>query len=173
MGIVLIAAGFMLEKVKVSLNFVIEYSAKIPDYNEMDALEREACVESFRRNNPSDYFHSHEPFEYFFRLKSDELIWVKWRIAIIALLVFCALNTISVWLILVDHVALRWLMFIYFLIILMAALFFFFEWFFGSDTGALAVARKILAAGQSGIPAILILLIFKLKLQSTYVDGLE
>jgi hypothetical protein len=169
----MIAAGFALEYVKVSLNFVIEFAAMVPDYDEINPSERKMELAAFRRNSPSDYYHSHEPLSALYLFQQKDLFMLKWLVVAIALIGFGLLNAISLKILSNDNAAMRWLALIYGLIIVLSAIFFVVERVAFSETHTFAVARKILNAGQSGIPGLIVLIINKMKIQQGYAGGLE
>lgn len=172
-AVVMITAGFALENVKVSLNFVMEFSGKVPEYDSLNPQKREMELAVYRRNSPSDYYHSHKPISLLYSFKRDDLVVLKWAVVAIALLAFGALNAFSLWLIIRTIYALRWLALVYSLIIVLGIVFFVVERAIFIEPYSVTVSRKILNAGQSGIPALIVILIFKLKLQQGYVDKLE
>lgn len=161
----MIAAGFALEKLKVSINFVIEFSGKLSNYDQISPTERENELASFRRNSPSDYYHSHNPIELFYAFNRGELVWVKWAVVVLALLGFYCLNAITLSLVLRDQSYKGLLNWLYVMVICLGAIFFVIEKSFFADNHTAAVSRKILAAGQSGIPGIIVLLMLKLRLK--------
>jgi len=172
-AVVMIMAGFALENVKVSLNFIIEFSGRIPEYDSLNPQEREVELAVYRRNSPSDYYHSHKPLSFFHSFKRSDLVVLKWAVVAIAIIAFAALNAFSLWLIIGNISALRWLALVYLLIIVLGSVFFVVERAVFIESYSVAVSRKILNAGQSGIPALIVIIIFKLKLQQGYVDKLE
>ena len=77
-GLLMILSGFLLERVKVSLNFIIEKSLTEPDYDRWSETERSVFIHSQKRDLPYDYFHSHVDFEFLFAFPASELKQMKW-----------------------------------------------------------------------------------------------
>lgn len=157
----MILGGFFLERSKVSMNFILENSRSEPRYDSWSFSERSDFVASKRRDLPYDYYHSHIDFDFFFTMTTSQLSQFKWVVTATGLLLFAIMNALAILVYYPKNEAMIWILFLYSVIIFLSCIFYFSGFLFGSREAAYQIARKLLNAGQSGIPSVLVYFVKK------------
>jgi hypothetical protein len=160
-GCVMISSGFLLERLKVSINFILEKSINEPNYVNWSDAERSVFIHSKKRDLPYDYFHSHLDFDFLFLLSPSQLKQAKWVVTIFGLVFFAFLNALALMVFYPVNEGLKWILFLYSIILFLSCFFYFVGYLPGLADGSYQVTRKILNAGQSGIPAVLVYFVKK------------
>ncbi|MFN0030644.1 MAG: hypothetical protein ACKVOR_00645 [Flavobacteriales bacterium] len=159
-SITLIAAlgfGFVLEMVKVNINYTLENAAKIPEYYTHSNDERVLLMSEAAIYAPYDYYHNHRVISSLYSLSENQLNKLKWATTLAGTVVFMLFHLLLLKLITGQTQLLKWTVWIYLLLFALS----FGVYLFGTATGTLqyayGVSRKIAGALQSLIPLMFIL----------------
>lgn len=161
-----IVLGFAAERVKVSLNHYLHYSAQINGFNTLSPQERETALAERAAVVPYDYYYNHKRISLYHRFSVEQLTAFKWIFALVLAGVY--LIAALVFLGWMDaHPAAKNLTYIYVAAALGIAVFFFaVSRIHPNPKAAYAVARKILGFVHSPLP--LILAMFTAKMRAAF-----
>lgn len=95
--IVLISCGFLQERIKVNVNFVLERSESIPDFYNLPAEERIALLSPIKSSSNFDYYYSHESLDFVYHCTHTQLTLLKWIITVTSILLFTVLDLGIFW----------------------------------------------------------------------------
>ena len=79
------AFGFLLEMVKVNINYILEFSEHIPGYNQLTPLQRESGLNALSIDAPYDYYHNHRKIGQLNALTQQELNKLKWIVTLVGI----------------------------------------------------------------------------------------
>lgn len=151
-----IASGFYQEKLKISINYILEKGQIFPGYYELTPEKKEEFIRENRIDAPFDYYHNHTTVSWLYRLNQRELSIMKWVVTGAFLLWFLFMNILILRLLQVNQGALKLLPILYLALVLIS-----FSIYAGGRVGlneahCYAVSRKIIGALQSVIPSLII-----------------
>jgi hypothetical protein len=148
--------GFYQERLKISINYVIENGPQISGFFEMNEQQRKEAIELHRVNAPFDYYHNHSTEEWLYRLSFTQLNRLKWAVTIVSLAVFCFLNALILRMYSGHWKLARRLIMMYAVMVVAAFAIFFVGRFSGHGESAYAISRRITGALQSLVPLMII-----------------
>jgi len=150
-----LALGFYQERLKISVNYVLENGQRIPGFFDETHQERALLIESHRVYAPFDYYHNHTTETWLYKLNLPQLIRLKWTITAFSLFLFCAINGLIVCKISGQRKLAFGLVMAYGILIALA----FGIYAIGQRTGmaesAYAMSRRITGALQSLVPTMI------------------
>jgi hypothetical protein len=149
--------GFLLEMLKVNVNYLLETSAKIPKYYDAATEERKSLLDQVKIDAPYDYYHNHRRIDALVGLSQGQLEKLKWIITLIGIGVFLGINLLLVKWITQHHQLVRWTIWLYGVFFLISLLFFVFGKVTHTHEYAYGISRKIAGALQSMVPLMLLL----------------
>ncbi|MFM9986909.1 MAG: hypothetical protein ACKVOK_16835 [Flavobacteriales bacterium] len=155
--VVAMAFGFMLEMVKVNLNYILEFSQRIPGYNELSATERENSLEAIAIDAPYDYYHNHRKIQYLYTCSQSRLNLLKWLVTLIGTGFFLLVHLLLVKWITKEKLWVRWTLLLYTIFFVLSFLIYLFGKWTGTLEQAYGISRKIAGALQSLVPLMLII----------------
>lgn len=81
----LLALGFVQERLKISLNFYLEQSVKIPGFYELNPTQRSIEIDKLKSavHAPYDYYWSHKSVYAYNYLSLKSLTALKWGLALV------------------------------------------------------------------------------------------
>jgi len=150
------SVGFYQEKVKISVNYLIEYGSVISGFDTMTATERAQAIDQQRIHAPFDYYHNHSTADWLFRFTIRELTVLKWIITGCSLMVFAFLNLTILKVVQSTFSLTRFLILTYLVLVLFSFGIYAIGIAVHSVEEAYAFSRKIIGALQSIIPAMII-----------------
>lgn len=155
--------GFIMEWVKIEVNWLIKRTAQIPNFFELSYHDRIQAIETLPRHNEYDYYNNHSHIHFFNHLSKAQLIKFKWGATLFFCVVFYALCNAILRILKIDHVKkLKWIYVICFSVALVTFL-----------LGKLLhldfypFSRLIIGFLQSLIPAVILIIISKFG----HIDG--
>lgn len=148
-----VISGFYQEKLKVSVNYILEQGQKHPEYYTLDVESRRTFDEQNRLNAPFDYYHNHTTVSWLYRFDEKELSLLKWAITGSFIGWFLALNMLILKVLHVNENAFRMLPWIYLILTILSLAVYAAGMGFLDKQHCYAVSRKIMGALQSVIPA--------------------
>jgi hypothetical protein len=156
-GIILltIAIGFLVEWIKINVNFNIEQGASYPGFFELSPSQRAIVIEELKSGNPYDYYHSHYALKVLNYLSLKELKLLKWVHTIVFVGVFFLINAWMVKRVVLDQRAVKWLWITYLSAFTFALLIYIVGLPTNSSHLFYNVSRKMIGALQSPIPAMM------------------
>jgi|LauGreDrversion4_2_1035121.scaffolds.fasta_scaffold33911_4 hypothetical protein len=89
-GILLI--GFMQERVKVNINFILEKSTNFPNFFNLPAEQRIEVLAPLKKQGNFDYYYSHGNIQFLYTMDLTQLKALKWLITGISVLVHLLIN---------------------------------------------------------------------------------
>lgn len=153
--LITITFGFLVELIKVNVNFNIEQGVKYPGFFDLDPESRAKTLEELKMDNPYDYYHSHTSIQWMNYLSLRELKALKWVHTVVFVIVFFFINGWMVKRVIHDDRAIRWLLITY----ASAFSFALFIYLIGLPTSKANlfynVSRKMIGALQSPIPSMM------------------
>jgi hypothetical protein len=152
-----IVFGFLLEMVKVNVNYLLETSAKIPGYYASNTEERKALLEQVKINAPYDYYHNHKRIDTLISLSQGQLEKLKWVVTLLGIAVFLGINSFLVKYITQQQKLAKWTVWLYAIFFFISLLFFVFGKVTHTHEYAYGISRKIAGALQSMVPLMLLL----------------
>ena len=151
-----IVSGFYQEKLKISINYILDEGAKMPGFDLLPPDEKMEWIEKARVSAPFDYYHNHHTISWLYHFDSKQLSILKWVVTGFFLLWFLLLNTFLLKTLLVPHDVVRYVPLIYGALIVLALLLFAIGAFTGHQQNAYTLSRRIMGALQSVIPVLII-----------------
>ncbi len=85
-------SGFYQEKVKISINYILDKGSQIPGFYNLSPVEKQAQIEQARVNAPFDYYHNHKTISLLYRFDARQLSVMKWVVTGIFMGWFLLLN---------------------------------------------------------------------------------
>ena len=151
-----LALGFFQEKIKISVNYLIEQGSAIPGFDSLSSAERQQAIEERRIHAPFDYYHNHTTVNWLFRFNSHELAFMKWVITSCSLVLFALINILLLAIVQKKFQLTRAVILTYAVLVSIAFGIYAFGIAANVRDEAYAFSRKILGALQSIIPAMII-----------------
>ncbi len=155
--IVAIVLGFVLEMIKVNINYLLDTSTKFPTYIMANAKERQAMIESQKMYIPYDYYHNHQQLNFLFAFSNTDLQKIKWLVTILGTVFFLLINLRIVKHITKEARILKWTLWLYLFFFLLSFAIYFIGKMTGTLENAYGVSRKIAGGLQSLSPLMLII----------------
>jgi len=163
--LITITVGFLVELIKVNVNFNIEQGSKYPGFYELAPDARAEALEKLKMDNPYDYYHSHTSLSWLNYLSLRQLKVLKWIHTVVFVVVFFLINGWMVKRVIHDERALKWLLITYTSAFTFALLIY----LIGLPTSKAHlfynVSRKMIGALQSPIPTMMNWAAWKLYIQ--------
>ncbi|MFN6379492.1 MAG: hypothetical protein ACK4WD_09460 [Flavobacteriales bacterium] len=156
-GVILITitVGFLVEWIKINVNFNIEQGGAYPHFFELSSDQRALVLEQLKSGNPYDYYHSHYSISLLNHLSLSQLKLLKWIQTVAFVAVFFGINAWMVRRVVIDARATKWLLITYISAFTFALLIY----LVGLPSNAphlfYNVSRKMIGALQSPIPAMM------------------
>lgn len=147
--------GFYQEKLKVSINYLLDESAAIPDFYQLTAEQKMTVMEAQRKFAPFDYYHNHKTISWLYHLDYAGLKRMKWIVTGVFLLVFFLINAAVLRVFFGSFRTVKWLAYLYVALIALAVAVFFIGHMSGWEKQGYAISRKITGALQSLIPVMI------------------
>jgi hypothetical protein len=85
-------SGFYQEKVKISINYILDQGSQIPGFYNLSPVEKQAQIEQARVNAPFDYYHNHNTISFLYRFDARQLSVMKWVVTGVFMGWFLLLN---------------------------------------------------------------------------------
>ena len=85
-------SGFYQEKVKISINYILDQGSQIPGFYNLSPVEKQAQIEQARVNAPFDYYHNHKTISFLYRFDARQLSVMKWVVTGVFMGWFLLLN---------------------------------------------------------------------------------
>ncbi len=85
-------SGFYQEKVKISINYILDQGSQITGFYNLPPEEKQARIEQARVNAPFDYYHNHKTISSLYRFDARQLSVMKWVVTGIFMGWFLLLN---------------------------------------------------------------------------------
>ena len=154
----MLAFGFFQEKLKIGINYIIEYSAQIADYDNLSPESRATQITEIKENQniPYDYYYAHSSIPQLFNFTTSELNRLKWGLTFL----FIAVHFLAVW------ICVKWwfgeaipfikLAIAYAVVIALAATVYLGGKLLGYPIQSYAFARELLGGIQSLVPLMLL-----------------
>lgn len=155
--IIAIIFGFGLEMVKVNLNYILEFSNFIPDYNSLSQSERETGLQAIAIDAPYDYYHNHRKLPFLYAFDQPELNKLKWIVTVIGTGFFLIVHLLLVFWITNERRWVRWTLWLYAGFFLLSFVIYVFGKLTGTLDQAYGISRKIAGALQSLVPLMLLI----------------
>lgn len=155
--LVAIAFGFALEMVKVNVNYILEFSAFIPDYNQLDAVGRKSGLDAIAIDAPYDYYHNHRKITWLYGFDQSRLNMLKWLVTLAGVGFFLLVHLLLVKWITREKFWIRTTFILYILFFVLSFLIYLLGKWTGTLDQAYGISRKIAGALQSLVPMMLIL----------------
>ena len=165
-----LVCGFMQERIKVNVNFVLEKGSAIDGFFSKSPEEREWLLNPVKSKGNFDYYYSHESLSFVYQLNESHLKILKWVITITSILIFTVLDLGIFWWFKIERHLYKY----YFM--LSGTLLFIGASVYG--LGALThqmnvfypISRGILGVLQSPVLSLVLVPVFK-KFNQTHPDG--
>ncbi len=151
------AAGFLQENLKVSVNFVLDQSVHVPGYFELPPKAREEAMDAQRVLSPLDYYHSHQPISWIYRLERQELVGMKWGLTLLFVLVFLIINSRLLMMLTGNRSVLRALQLGYMVVFSISFAVYVLGQLLDPAGPWYVISRKLTGALQSMVPAVIML----------------
>ena len=148
--------GFVQEKTKVSLNFIIDAAAQSTSWDDLDVQNRVQVLNEFRRFRPSEYYSNHEPIEFYLNYSKKQLATMKWLLLGIWVLVFWVINYFLLRVAFGRTMVLSYLHWGQGLLLLIGGATFGLAKATGTMSQGYGVARELIGGVQSMIPAFIL-----------------
>jgi hypothetical protein len=154
--IIALVSGFYQEKIKISVNYLLERGDQIPGYYEASPEQRQQWVEQTRLDTPFDYYHNHQTVSWLYSCNRSELNILKWGITFFFMGWFFVINWVLLLALNVRLTTERVLIWAYLAMSIIAFLLFAAGRGGSLEVHTYALSRKILGALQSIVPAMII-----------------
>ena len=151
-----VVSGFYQEKLKISVNYILEQGAKMPGFDEQSPDRKKEWIERARVSAPFDYYHNHQTIAWLYRLDARQLSMLKWAITGFFLLWFLALNIMLLKALSASNEIIRYLPLIYGSLIVISLILYGAGSILGQQQIAYALSRRVMGALQSVIPVLII-----------------
>jgi hypothetical protein len=151
-----LVSGFYQEKLKISINYILDTGGKMPGFFDLAADEKERWIEETRIDASFDYYHNHQTIKWLYLLDQRQLAASKWIVTGGFILLFLLLNRYTLATLGVSENVTRLLPRIY------AALILFSLGVYAIGIAGLgpshcyAISRKIMGALQSVVPVLIL-----------------
>lgn len=161
-----LVVGFYQERIKISVNYVLEYGESIPGFFQMSASQKHEAIEAQRVFAPFDYYHNHSTETWIYNLNQSQLVKLKWSITGFFIVLFCLINASIVWLVSNNKRMVHRVVVFYAGLTLIAFSIYVFGHLSGYTAQAYAMSRKVTGALQSLVPSMIIVpALWLLKIQ--------
>lgn len=154
--ILILAAGFFVEYIKVNINYHIEIGSSIPGYFEQTPETRKIWLDSKEVYAPFDYYYSHGRLDMLHLFSLKQLTLLKWGGTVLFTALFLFLNLAVFRLLTGERKLERWIIIGYVILFLFSFFFFFVGKLTPFPGSFYSVSRKIVGALQSPVPLMLI-----------------
>jgi hypothetical protein len=154
--LVALVSGFYQEKLKISINYVLDVGVKTPGFFDLSAQEKDHWVEQTRIDASFDYYHNHETIKWLYALDQRGLSAAKWIVTGFFIVWFLFLNRIILQRLHVGEHVIRLLPRLYALLILFSLGVYVIGVSGFEPSHCYAVSRKIMGALQSVIPLLIL-----------------
>ena len=149
-------SGFYQEKVKISINYILDQGAQIPGFFNLSPDEKQARIEQFRLNAPFDYYHNHKTISFLYRFDARQLSVLKWVVTGVFMGWFLLLNLSLLHTLRANRSVIRALPRLYLLVALFSLGVFAIGIAGFQKEKCYAVSREIMGALQSIVPVLII-----------------
>ncbi len=155
--VVAMSFGFLLEMVKVNINYILEFSQHIPAYNEISPTEREKNLNAIAIDAPYDYYHNHRKINYLYNFTQPRLNLLKWLVTLVGTGFFLIIHLVLVGWITGEKQWVRWTALLFGFFFALSFLIYLFGKWTGTLEQAYGISRKIAGALQSLVPLMLLI----------------
>jgi hypothetical protein len=154
--VIALVSGFYQEKIKISVNYLLERGDQISGYYDATPEQREQWIEQTRLDTPFDYYHNHQTVSWLYSFNRSELNALKWGITFFFIGWFLLLNWVVLFALNVKSATGSLLAWSYLSLSVIAFLLFVAGRGGSLEVHTYALSRKILGALQSIIPSMII-----------------
>jgi hypothetical protein len=152
-----IAIGFVIENVKVNINYILDKGSAIPNFFDQSPDVKKQWLDGNRIEAPYDYYYNHKRLDVLFLLSDKGLVRLKWFNSFFFSAIFMFINALLMKWITGEKKFFRWTMIMYGVFFALS----FGIYLFGKLTGTLEYAygasRKVAGALQSLVPLMILL----------------
>jgi hypothetical protein len=151
-----LSLGFYQEKLKISINYILDQSGKIPGFFNGTAEQKKRWIEANRFDAPFEYYHNHETVEWLYKLNASELGGLKWGATILFSVLFFVLNAAMLNSLGAKEGATTILLLFYLVLAALAFGIYALGIALSEHVHFYAISRKIMGALQSMVPVLII-----------------
>jgi hypothetical protein len=148
-------AGFYQEKLKISINYILDQSQNFPGFFDASSEQKSAWIEANRFDTPFEYYHNHSTIDWLFELNNKELVLLKWLATFVFSLFFFAVNAILLSFSEVGSKVVKLLIWFYLGLALFAYILYAAGILISQQEHYYAISRKLMGALQSMVPAMI------------------
>lgn len=167
-----VGCGFLQERIKINVNFVLEKGGSIPGFFQLSPEQRQEVLSPIKSKGNFDYYYSHDSLAFVYTLNETQLKILKWVITITSILIFTVLDLgIFWWFKVRKHLYKYYFMLSASLLVLGAGVF-----LLGASLKLMPtlypISRGILGVLQSPVLSLILVPVFK-KLDETPAHGTD
>jgi hypothetical protein len=151
-----LVGGFYQEKLKISINYILDQTEGIPAFFEATPTQKSEWIEANRFDKPFEYYHNHETVEWLYRLNRNELGALKWTVTLVFSLLFFILNLALLTILNPAVAPLKMLIWCYVGVAVLAFGIYATGVLFSEHVHFYAISRKLMGALQSLVPVMVI-----------------
>jgi hypothetical protein len=149
-------SGFYQEKVKISINYILDQGAQMPGFFNLSPAEKQVRIEQARVNAPFDYYHNHKTISFLYRFDARQLSVMKWVVTGVFMGWFLLLNLSLLHTLRANSAVVSALPRLYLVVALFSLAVFALGIAGFQKEKCYAVSREIMGALQSIVPVLLI-----------------
>jgi hypothetical protein len=148
--------GALQENWKIDINYILEWSAYVPNYESLSVQDRTQALKSCHPYMPYDYYFNHQSNDWILQMELRQLIQLKWVLTFLFVGVFLVIN----WLLLlsfkppVRFLHLLWMA--YLATFCFSALAFAISRVLGFANQGYAFVRELIGGLQSMVPGVIL-----------------
>jgi hypothetical protein len=151
-----LVSGFYQEKLKISINYILEQGARTPGFFEQTPDVKYEWIEHARVSAPFDYYHNHQTITWLYHFDSRQLLMLKWGVTGFFLLWFLMLNILLLRTLSISDEITRYIPLLYGSLILISLILYGAGSISGQHQIAYTLSRRVMGALQSVIPVLII-----------------
>lgn len=155
--ILAVITGFVQERLKVNVNYLIENGDKMNGFFDQSAETKREWLEFSKIDAPYDYYHNHGRLEFLLNFSRKQLTILKWAITVIFVGVFLVINAYLLKGLTGSRDLLIWCVRLYLIFFALSFGIYLFGVLTGSATQAYGISRKIVGGLQSLIPFMILM----------------
>jgi len=151
-----LAMGFYQEKLKISINYILDQSSQMPEFFEATPEQKIQWIESNRFDTPFEYYHNHATVDWLYKLNQRELVILKWVITLLFTMFFLGLNALLLRFLYVKASSFKLMLWFYAGITTVAFGLYALGILTSDQNHFYAISRKLMGALQSMVPVMII-----------------
>jgi len=90
--IVILFIGFIQERVKVSVNFILDKSTNVPEFFNLTPEQRIEVLSPLKKQGSFDYYYSHGNIQTLYSMSLVQLKALKWLITALSVIIHLGIN---------------------------------------------------------------------------------